>query len=444
MPGMARKAKAPSPSGQIQLFKVPEVAEPYKKAVEVLHSKPRSPMSLMHRKLLNAWLKNALEGEPDKDGWWDLSIMQMCNDIGFDSHNRAHLIEAARELMSIVFEWNVLGDGQGEQQSKNWKASVLFPNVELTPAVIRYQINEQLQEKVLNPEIYALIDQRIIRQFRRATSIAIYEFCVRFKRLPRTPAVAWEALRDMIMGKSAGAKSYKQYKIFNDKVLKPAVAEVNTVVADLEIELQQVYSGRKVQGLYFILRKRDPELAMAFDSPDELTDTAALVSLGLPQSEAARLVKTHRHDEIEAAIDYTRRRMSAKNKQPLENPAAYLRRALAEKWAVVDDAHKPAKTSAAPKTRDQTTELELACQALRDKDAESYFYELDAAEQQPLIDEYNGQQTLAPLRIKTSGKQTKASTGAFFRWLAMKTWGEITPDVLVKYASELLFSKRPS
>lgn len=441
---MARKAKAPSPPGQIQLFKVPEIAEPYKKAVEVLHSKPRSPMSLMHRKLLNAWLKNALEREPDKDGWWDLSIMQMCNDIGFDSHNRAHLIEAARELMSIVFEWNVLGDGQGEQQSKSWKASVLFPNVELTPAVIRYQINKQLQEKVLNPEIYALIDQRIIRQFRRATSIAIYEFCVRFKRLPRTPTVAWEALRDMIMGKSAGAKSYKQYKIFNDKVLKPAVAEVNTVVTDLEIELQQVYSGRKVQGLYFILRKRDPELAMAFDSPDELTDTAAMVSLGLPQSEATRLVKTHTHEEIEAAIEYTRRRISAKNKQPLENPAAYLRRALTEKWAVVDESHKPAKTTAPPKTRDETTELELACQALRDKDAESYFYELDAAEQQPLIDEYNGQQTLAPLRIKTSGKQTKASTGAFFRWLAIKTWGEITPDVLVKYASQLLFSKRQS
>ena len=53
---MARQSKVTQPTeGQIQLFRLPEVPEPYKKAVEVLHSKPRAPMSLMHRKLLNAW-----------------------------------------------------------------------------------------------------------------------------------------------------------------------------------------------------------------------------------------------------------------------------------------------------------------------------------------------------------------------------------------------------
>lgn len=40
----------------------------------------------------------------------------------------------------------------------------------------------------------------------------------------------------MLMGESADAKSYQEYKVFKDKVLKVAIAEVNAL-SDIEIEL---------------------------------------------------------------------------------------------------------------------------------------------------------------------------------------------------------------
>lgn len=438
---MARQSKVTQPTeGQIQLFRLPEVPEPYKKAVEVLHSKPRAPMSLMHRKLLNAWLKNAVESKPDKEGWWSLPIVEMSESIGFDSNNRDYLTSSARDLMTMVFEWDIMAE---VQRRTLWKASVLFPEVEITSGLIRYQISKQVQEKVLSPEIYALIDQRIIRQFRRGTSIGLYEFCIRYQRLPKTPEVPWETFRDMIMGTSADAKSYKQYKVFKDKVLKPAIAEVNTVV-ELKIELQETTKGRKVVGLYFLIIRPETPPAEEFSSPDELADTAAMVALGIPQTEATKLAKTNSHNEISAAIEYTRKRVEAKNMEKLDNPAAYLRRALAEKWAIVEG-QTPAKTVTKPAAKktaapDQSR-LQEACMAQRDKEAEGYFHELDPSEQQMMVDEYNGQQELASLKIKIGkGKaQGKAATATFYRWLAQKTWGPVTPEQLLEYANNLLF-----
>lgn len=443
---MARQIKVTQQTeGQIQLFRLPEVPEPYKKAVEVLHSKPRAPMSLMHRKLLNAWLKNAVESKPDKEGWWSLPIVEMSESIGFDSNNRDYLTSSARDLMTMVFEWDIMAE---VQRRTLWKASVLFPEVEITSGLIRYQISKQVQEKVLSPEIYALIDQRIIRQFRRGTSIGLYEFCIRYQRLPKTPEVPWETFRDMIMGTSADAKSYKQYKVFKDKVLKPAIAEVNTVV-ELKIELQETTKGRKVVGLYFLIVRPETPPAEEFSSPDELTDTAAMVALGIPQTEATKLAKTYRHNEISAAIDYTRKRIEAKNMDKLENPAAYLRRALAEKWAIVEG-QTPAKAVTKPAAKktaapDQSR-LQEACMAQRDKEAEGYFHELAPSEQQMMVDEYNAQQELASLKIKIGkGKaHGKAATATFYRWLAQKTWGPVTPEQLLEYANNLLFGGKSS
>lgn len=443
---MARQSKVDRHTeGQIQLFRLPEVPEPYKKAVEVLHSKPRAPMSLMHRKLLNAWLKNAVESKPDKEGWWSLPIVEMSESIGFDSNNRDYLTSSARDLMTMVFEWDIMAE---VQRRTLWKASVLFPEVEITSGLIRYQISKQVQEKVLSPEIYALIDQRIIRQFRRGTSIGLYEFCIRYQRLPKTPEVPWETFRDMIMGTSADAKSYKQYKVFKDKVLKPAIAEVNTVV-ELQIELQETTKGRKVVGLYFLIVRRESPPVEEFTSPEELTNTAAMVSLGIPQSEATKLAKTYNTEEISAAVEFTRKRSNAKKLEALENPAAYLRRALVEKWAIVEGQttgkaltkkKPPAKKPVPP---DQSR-LQEMCMAQRDKEAEQYFYELDPSEQQKLVDAYNSEQELASLKIKiTKGRAPgKAATAKFFRWLAQKTWGPLTPDQLLEYANKLLFGEK--
>lgn len=137
---MPRK-KTTDEQSQIALFQAPEVPNAFRKPVQVIHSKPKTSLSLLHRKLANAWLKNASD-TPSDDGWWTIHTATMATDIGFDSNNRAYLIDSARALMGIIFEWDVIAP---EGKRKLWKASVLFPEVEIRPDTIRYQISRPFE-----------------------------------------------------------------------------------------------------------------------------------------------------------------------------------------------------------------------------------------------------------------------------------------------------------
>ena len=165
-----RQPRSPFTVAQISLFSSSKDApEPFRKAVQVLHSLPKAPISLLQRKVANAWLKNALETTPDEDGWFEMTAQELNADVGFDSKASAYMRETADRLMSIVFEWDVIA---APGKRTEWKKSVLFPEVEAKGGTIRYQFSNEMRKVLLNPEVYALIDMAVVRRFRRASSLA--------------------------------------------------------------------------------------------------------------------------------------------------------------------------------------------------------------------------------------------------------------------------------
>lgn len=433
---MPRK-KTSDGQSQIALFQSAEAPNAYRKPVQVIHSMPRTQLSLVQRKLANAWLKNAAETAADKDGWWTINTSAMCADIGFDSNNRPYLTDSARTLMGIIFAWDVIAPESKRKQI--WKASVLFPEVEIHPETIRYQISRPLREEVLTPEMYALIDLNILRKFRRATTIALYEHCKRFEKIHRTAEVEWELFRDMLMGESADAKSYQEYKVFKDKVLKPAVAEVNSQ-SDIDVELLEKKMGRRVHSLSFTVAKKATPSVDLVDDDTSLLDIGELVKIGILHSEARQLVKKYSHQQIVSAMAYTRKRLGDKKASKIDNPAAYLRKALANGWAIVEEEPKPTGTTSKGQGQEESTDLAGLYKIARAKEAEEYFAELNQSDQQELIDEYNGSEVSPLLKIK-NGKPGKAVRTEFFRWLAMRTWGEPKQEDLLQFAQKLISSQ---
>lgn len=432
-PPMAKKKTPGKDDSQFGLFQIAETPNRYRKAVQVVHSKPRAPLSLLQRKLSNAWLKNAVETPVDAEGWWTIHVASMTADIGFDSHNREYLRNSALELMRIVFEWDVIAP---EKKRVLWKASVLFPEVEIRGDRIRYQISNQLRERVLNPDMYALIDLNVVRKFRRASSLAIYEHCIRFVTLGRTAEVEWEKFRDIALGESAESKSYKEYKYFKQKVLKPAIAEINSE-SDITVELLEQLNGRRIERLLFLVEKKSAQLGAELTDEKQLELIGEVVRLGVPQSEAKKLVKQYPAHEVKAALEYTRKRSSDKKAQKLENPAAYFRQALTHKWGLVDDIELKGEVKRTRSVVNGALPVEEEF-ALRQMElATGYFKELDVADQDELIHRYNEGQSIPTLQIKKN-KATKASQTAFFRWLAIDTWGQPTPTQLLQFAQELL------
>lgn len=424
-----RRSTNQSPEGQIALFGGKETPDAFRKAVQILHSRPKQQLTLVQRKLGNAWAKHAYENEPDAEGWWQLPIMVLARDIGFDSNNRQHLKDSAEALMGITFEWDVMAPANTK---KPWKASVMFPEVEIHSDVIRYQISSQLRALITNPEIYATIDMNVVRRFRRASSLAIWEFCVRYERIGQTAESSWMEFRDNILGEEGEAKTYQEYKYFKAKVLKPAIAEINSE-SNHDVALVESKVGKRVSSIRFqVQRKQAPDDHV--DDERQLEVVGEMVRLGVMQSEARRLAKDHSVDAIRAALDYTKRRLADRQATKLENPAAYFRHALQHRYAAATDAPAEAGAPAQP-VRDLRQEY-LQAQLV---DAEQYFKELDASDQARLIDRYNAQ-AMPALQLKAK-RSSKAAEAGFRRWLAKDTWGEPSADQLVEFAQRVLSQK---
>lgn len=422
-------------ANQIALFNVKEVPNAFRKAVQVVHSKPLSSLSLLQRKMLNAWLKQAAETPQDADGWWCIRIDEMSRDIGFNSNNRQYLKDAAEELMRIVFQWDVVAP---EEKRAKWKASVLFPDVEISRDVVRFQIGSQLRDHILNPAMYALIDQAVLRKYRRAASAAIYEHCVRFERIGQTATVPWQEFRDIILGVSSSKKTYQEYKAFKSKVMNPAVAEINAEGA-INIQLRETKAGKSVEGVFFKVAK--PKIETEVDAIDGEVKTelvGQMVKLGVMASEARRLVNEYPEDGLRQALAYTNERKANKRVEKLENPAAYFRKALSQKWAAVPEVEAVEETrKAAP--REKRPDIPSLYKMSQLADAEKYFKKLDTNDQSLVIDRYNKQQETSSLKLKA--KATKASETAFYQWLSRDLWGDPSPDQLLAFAQKLLIQQ---
>lgn len=423
----------PNSAAQLSLFNTDETPDAFRKAVQVVHSKPKSPLSLLNRKLGNAWLKHAIENQPDGDGWWELSIKKLALSIGFDSNNRQYLKDSAEALMRVVFEWDVIAPMDKRVQ---WKASVLFPEIEIRNDAIRYQISSQMRERMINPDIYAMIDMNIVRRFRRAPSLAIWEFCVRFERIGKTAEVEWRTFRDMVLGEAPDNKTYDEYKYFKSKVVNPAVAEINSA-SNHTIGLIEEKVGKRVSTIRFAITRK-----ISHDATIENEQLTAfvreLVSIGMPQSEARKLCNSHSSEQIKGALAYTRRRMLDQKLAKLEIPAAYFRQALANHYALNDE-RDAAQDRPAPQPV-KSIDIKETYANHQIGEAESYFNELDLEDQALLIERYNAQQMLGTLRVGM--KATKLAHAAFFRWLCKETWGEPTADELLEFAQRMLSAKQ--
>src|SRR3989442_4718053 len=364
---------APSPETQISLFVKKESPDPFRKAVQIVHSMPLSELTAVQRKMMNNWLKRANSSDPDDEGYWAVRIDEMSVEIDFNSKNRKYLKESAAALQRIIFAWDVVA---AELKRAKWKSSVLFPDVEISSSTIRFRIGDQLKPHVLNPEMYALIDQAVVRKYRRLASIGIYEHCVRYEKIGTTSTVPWQKFRDIVLGESSNRKTYEQYKVFKAKVLNPSIAEVNAEGA-INIVLRETKAGKSVEGVFFKVTPGRPDAAAGALDEDDTALVTQMTKLGVLTSEAKRLVKEYSSTDIRGALTYTNDRKNNKKSEKLENPAAYFRMALARKWGNAEDV-VDVEPKASGSTATSKPNISALYRSHQIAEAEKYFKVLDA------------------------------------------------------------------
>jgi hypothetical protein len=434
---MVKPPPSKSSTRQIGLFSNNEKANPYRKAVEVVHSKPAMQLTLLQAKLGNCLLKNAYETAEDEEGFFAINTQRLADDTGFDSNNLLYLRESAKSIMELRFTYDVFSHTYKEET----EYAALFPTIRVSKnnATLRYKINATLRDKIMSPEVYALIDMNVLKRFQRAQSIPLYEHCIRFINVGQTNIVRWETLRDVIISSAAGSGAYAEYKYFKSKILTPCMAEINAL-SDIQIlEMVEQREGRYIATLQFRIQRKAPD-AVSPENKEKLGEIRKqLLSIGLTETSIKRFTKQYKVAELLAAIDYTIKRQADPRANALSKPGAYFKSVLENGWGILDG---DALVSEAPNQevslQGEITKLE---QEYRDQQVEraiKYFDAMDPSEQDIDIARYNQQQAIAHLHMARNKKPKAAAHTAFFRWFSIDRWGAPSDSDLLAFATGLL------
>lgn len=273
-----------------------------KKNVEAIHISTK--LNLLERKLFNALLYNAYENMLGEDVH-TITVQKLTELIDFDSNNTKHLEKALKNLVDTSISWDFLKENQKGRKTREIGASSLLSFYRIEKGVCVYQYSEGLKEKLYNPVVFACIELNIQKKFSSKYSLSLYENCYRFKNVGKTGWIALEVFKKLL---GAGdEKAYEEFKIFNNRILKPAIKEVNDH-SNITIEPSFQKSGRKISDISFSINEN---------------------ILAKPANEALKIIAKH-EEESSALLKKRQESKSKINDWIKANSQQYKK--MSEKW----------------------------------------------------------------------------------------------------------------
>lgn len=213
-----------------------------RKSAEAVHI--TNNVTLVQRKLMNALLSAAYHQlDDDNITIHSISVRDLMALIGYESRNFDHLKKLLKNLTTTAIEWDILN----EEGKREWGVSALLASADIVDGVCTYAYSPHLRKKLHNPKIFVLLNIDIVRRFHTVYALALYENCTRYRRIGNSPWFPLVILRSLL-----GAKEpyYDDFKKLNQKVLQPAIREINTMT-DLRLEAELLKSERKVVEIRF-------------------------------------------------------------------------------------------------------------------------------------------------------------------------------------------------
>src|SRR5450759_4665330 len=218
----------------------------FNKAVGTIHIKVHSgSLGLIQRKLINAFHFFAKDN-PDKETHYvkrqDLLLM-----INYNSNNIAEFKENARKLTSISVEWDYLR----EDTERVWGVSNIISEIEyVTNGIVAFSFPRRIREFMSNQEHRGLVSMKVQKQFTMSYALSLYENATIYRQNGSTPNFTVSELKTLLVVNDEENPTYKPFKHFNNKIIIPAVKEINEL-SDILIEPIYYKNGRNIELISF-------------------------------------------------------------------------------------------------------------------------------------------------------------------------------------------------
>jgi hypothetical protein len=206
-------------------------------------------LNITDRKLVNVLLLNAYDNLlTHKTHQVPVSVLMAM--VWKTGQNDALLKEAADRLQSTKVQFNRLNNASGRRR---WTSSTLVGEVSIEGGLMIYEYGTELSKAMANPDIYAVINMGIQREFSSQYALALYENCLRFRKRANDPRSG--STGDIEVGiwrelLNATAPMYDEFKHFNNFAIQKAIKEINAH-SDIHVTMEKKARGRKVTHIRF-------------------------------------------------------------------------------------------------------------------------------------------------------------------------------------------------
>lgn len=287
--------------------------------------------TFLQRKVFNAFLYAAQRpGNRDKT-LHEITFKELEDLIGLSSNNRKHIASMIDKLTSLKVHFGWRADGK----DGTWGVAVLVPEVYVDEVNKKYLYSfpANLKEKMLDPQVYNLIEDFTIQnRFTAYSTLALYEIASRYATFSqkRTFEESWESWSLLLSG---APEPHAEYREFN-KMLTRAVKQVNEHWHGYAVAVHTTMRGKKVQSLWFSISQTEcmPRLTSEGSSPicSELAHKGR--HIGLDDQELVSLLINFNEEYLMAQMDYTLARLS-RGGSPVQNPRAFFMHAVKKNFA---------------------------------------------------------------------------------------------------------------
>ena len=204
----------------------------------------------LQRRAWNVLLANAYDDLPSDDEY-DIRVQDLMRVLEFDSKNEAHLKESLKALTTCGVEWNILD----KDNEKEWGVTTLLAQAKIKRGTCTYAYSPELRRRLHNPRMYARINLSMQNKFDSKHAQALWELCVDYLDESRNYGeTAFIPLVDFRKLMGIEVEQYLLFKLFNTRVIKEPVAEINRVT-DFLVSVEYKREQRKVAAVKFKVRR---------------------------------------------------------------------------------------------------------------------------------------------------------------------------------------------
>lgn len=262
-------------------------------------------VGLLARKTWNVLLLNAYDDLLNQD-FHKIKVSDLCEITGCNTRNYKNMADVLGNLMTTNVKWDI-GGGCRENGTwiKNMGMSTMVASAIIEDGVVIYEFSKRLSKLLYNPEIYQRISIAQQKLFKSASSLALWENCIRYVGVGSTGLIELQEWRELL---GATAKTYEQYKDFNKFVISPSVKEINEVST---IEIQPFFkkTGRKITHIGFtVLQKGQRQLAIPeiLEEAKSSKEYGELIAYGINEVQAVSWIQEYGYPYIREKLDLTK------------------------------------------------------------------------------------------------------------------------------------------